>query len=123
MPEVRKALEQVYADASNAFIAKDMAFIDGLTAQDFTADDGKVKKSRQEFIEGVRSQFEAMDVISWDRNLISVKHQGELVLVVNEGDFVARKRDGSEVRLSMVNEDAWEKQNDKWMLKWSRALG
>ena len=123
MPQVKSDLEQVYADASRAFVEKDLALIDSFTANDFTADDGKVKKNRKEFIEGVRSQFEAMDVISWDRSIISVKHQGELVLVVNEGDFVARKRDGSEVRLSMVNEDAWEKQDGKWILRWSRTLG
>ena len=123
MPEVKSALERVYTDASNAFIEKDIGFIDSITAEDFTADDGKVKKDREDFIEGVRDQFEAMDVISWDRKLISVKHQGDLVLVVNDGDFVARKRDGSEMRLSMVNEDAWEKRDGKWVLRWSRAIG
>jgi ketosteroid isomerase-like protein len=123
LPEVRSALEQVYVDASQAFIDKDLGKIEGFTAEDFTADDGKAKKNREQFLEGIRNQFETMDVVSWDRSIISVKHQGDLVLVVNEGDFVAKKQDGSEVRMSMVNEDAWEKQNGKWMIKWARSIG
>lgn len=122
MDEVKRELESLYAQIEEAFKKKDLKTVDQFLTSDYsvTKPDGQTL-NRAELMAGFQSQFDTMDLESWERHITAIERVGNDVATTAHGEYIAVNRDTKEpICFDTDAVDTWTKTDQGWKVRHSR---